>query len=409
MKKTLRDIDVYGKKVLVRVDFNVPIEKGIIQEDNRIVEAIPTIKELLSNGASVILMSHLGRPDGKVDERYTLKPCAVRLSELLKKPVKFAPDCVGKETVKIAKELKPGEILLLENLRFYPEEEANDKDFAVKLSKLADVFVFDAFGTSHRKHASTYGVSKLMPSAMGLLVQKELDMISGKITEPRKPFVAILGGAKVQDKIGMINFLTNKADTIIIGGAMSIPFLKAQGYSTGVYSIKPGEGITMSKLVKQAKDILKNCEDAGVNVLLPIDFVMTDDVKNPKIVVEGDSPNIDDRWMGADIGPATRKMFAKVIKKARTVIWNGPMGVFELPVFANGTYAVAKAMARSRATTIVGGGDSAAAVIQMGFAKKMSHISTGGGASLKLFEGGVLPAVDVLEDAQHIVAKGRKR
>lgn len=409
MKKTLRDIDVYGKKVLVRVDFNVPIEKGVIQEDNRIVEAVPTIKHLLANGASVILMSHLGRPEGKVDMQYTLKPCAVRLSELLKKEVKFAPDCIGKETVKMAKELKPGEVLLLENLRFHPEEEANDKDFAIKLSKLADVFVFDAFGTSHRKHASTYGVSKLMPSAMGLLVQKELEMISGKLAEPRKPFVAILGGAKVQDKIGMINFLADKVDTILMGGAMSIPFLKAQGYSTGVYSVKLAEGVTMAKLVKQAKEILKNCEEAGVNVLLPIDFVMTDNVKNPTIVVEGDSPNIDDKWIGADIGPETRKMFAKVIKRARTVIWNGPMGVFELPVFSHGTYAVAKAMARSRATTIVGGGDSASAVIQMGFAKKMSHISTGGGASLKLFEGGILPAVDVLEDATPVIAKGKKK
>ncbi len=409
MKKTLKDIDVYGKKVLVRVDFNVPIENGVIQEDNRIVEAVPTIKYLLANGAAVIIMSHLGRPDGKIDMQFSLKPCAVRLSELLKKEVKFAADCIGKETIKEAKELKTGEVLLLENLRFHPEEEENDKDFAVKLSKLADIFVFDAFGTAHRKHASTYGVPKLMPSAMGFLVEKELNMITGKITEPKRPFVAVLGGAKVQDKITMIDFLIGKVDTLAIGGAMSIPFLKAQGYSTGVYTIKPTDGVTFADLVKQAKSIIKKCEEAGVSIVLPIDFVMTDDIKAPTIVIEGDSPNIEDKWTSADIGPETRKMFAKIIKKARTVIWNGPMGVFELPVFANGTFAVAKAMARCHGTTIVGGGDTASAVIQMGLAKRMSHISTGGGASLKLFEGGILPAVDVIEDATPVVAKGKKR
>lgn len=409
MKKTLRDVDVYGKKVLVRVDFNVPIENGVIQEDNRIVEAVPTIKYLINNGASVIVMSHLGRPDGKIDMQFSLKPCAVRLSELLKKEVKFAPDCIGKEAVKMAKDLKAGDVLVLENLRFYPEEEENDKDFAIKLSKLADMFVFDAFGTAHRKHASTYGVPKLMPSAMGFLVEKELNMITGKITNPRKPFVAVLGGVKVQDKISMIDFLISKVDAILIGGAMSIPFLKGLGYSIGIYPIKPTDGVTMADIVKQAKAIMKKCEESGVKIILPSDFVMTDDIKAPTIVIEGDSPNIEDKWMSADIGPETRKLFTKEIKKAKTVIWNGPVGVFEQPVFANGTLAVAKAMARCRGTTIVGGGDTASAVIQMGLAKKMSHISTGGGASLKLFEGAILPAVDVLEDAQPVVAKGRKK
>ena len=261
MKKTLKDVDVYGKKILVRVDFNVPIENGVIQEDNRIVEALPTIKYLLNNGAAVILMSHLGRPEGKVDVQYSLKPCAIRLSELLKKEVKIAPDCIGKETVKMAKDLKAGEVLLLENLRFHPEEEENDKAFATQLSKLVDMFIFDAFGTAHRKHASTYGVSKLIPSAMGFLVEKELNMITGKIENPRKPFVAILGGAKVGDKIGMIDFLADKVDTILVGGAMATPFLKAQGYATGVYPIKAKDGIKLSDIVKQVKAIIKKCEE----------------------------------------------------------------------------------------------------------------------------------------------------
>ncbi len=390
-KKTIRDIDVYNKRVLLRVDFNVPIVNGEIQDDNRIVEAIPTIKYLLENGAALIIASHLGRPDGKVNKEFSLQPCAKRLSELLGKEVLMAKDCVGTATVKQVKALKSGEILLLENIRFYPEEEENTKEFCVKLSKLADVFVFDAFGTAHRKHASTYGISKIMPSAIGFLVEKELKMITENVENPKRPFVAIMGGAKVIDKIGMIKNLFNKADTIIIGGAMAYSFLKAKGYNTGKFKVDKDS-------LKEAKKLLKDVEKTTTNIVLPIDFVVTDNFKNPTLVSEAKTPNIGDEWEGVDIGPRTRKIFAKIIKRARTLIWNGPMGVFENAAFAKGTFVVAKGLAKNRGIKIVGGGDSASAVIQMGFAKKMTHISTGGGASLKLFEGGILPAVDVISN-----------
>ena len=391
-KKTIKDIDVYDKKVLVRVDFNVPVIDGVITDDNRIVEAMPTIKYLLEKGASVILMSHLGRPDGKVVMKYSLSVVAKRLKELLpENKVIMAKDVTGKDANEKAKKLKQGEVLLLENLRFDAREEENDKTFCKELASLAEVYVNDAFGTAHRKHASTYGVAKLLPNAIGFLIEKELEIIVGTIENPKRPFVGILGGAKVKDKIGIIDSLLNTVDTLIVGGGMAYTFLSAMGY-------KIGNSLFDESNVKEAKKLMKKAEEKGVNFLLPVDFVETpnfDDVVNYKNTTDR---NIDDGYEGVDIGKKSIKLFSKAIKKAKTVIWNGPVGVFEKKEFAVGTYAIAKKLTKVKGTTIIGGGDSASAVINMNLAHKMTHISTGGGASLKLFEGKVLPGVDVIDN-----------
>lgn len=390
-KKTIKDLDVYNKKVLLRVDFNVPMKDGVITDDNRIKEELPTIKYLLDNGAAVIVMSHLGRPEGQVNLKYSLRPTADRLSEYLGKEVQFVEDCIGRETTKKAKELKSGEVLVLENLRFHAEEEENDKAFCEKLAKLADIYVNDAFGTAHRKHASTYGVAKLLPNAVGFLIEKELSMIVDTINNPKRPFVGILGGAKVSDKITIVESLLNKVDTLIVGGAMAYTFLMAENYNTGDSKVE-------KEMVDEAKRLVELAKEKNVQLLLPVDHIIANNFDNPTVIKNTVDANIPNGFMGMDIGKKTIKNYKHAIKEAKTVVWNGPMGVFENKNFENGTKAVAKAMAKSKATTIVGGGDSAAAVIKFKYAKKMTHISTGGGASLKLFEGKVLPAVDVIEN-----------
>ena len=390
-KKTIRDIDVFDKKVLVRVDFNVPLEDGKISDDTRIVEALPTIQFLLERGAGVILMSHLGRPEGQVNMKYSLAPVAERLQSLLPETkVVMANDVVGADAKSKAKDLKPGEILLLENVRFESGEEENSKELSKKLASLGDIYVNDAFGTAHRKHASTYGIAMLRPNAIGFLIEKELNMITGQIDNPKRPMVAILGGAKVKDKIGIVKSLLGKANSIIIGGGMAFTFLKAQG-------LEIGKSLCDDEQLEYCKEILAEAKEKGVNILLPVDTVVADSIDS----LSGDNlkeVNIPADKMGVDIGKKTIKQFVKTIKKAKTVIWNGPMGVFENDAFNVGTYKVAKAVAKCHGTTIIGGGDSVSAIVNMGLSKKISHLSTGGGASLKLFEGKVLPAVDIIEN-----------
>ncbi len=388
-KVTIKDIDVKGKKVLVRVDFNVPIIDGKITDDNRIVEAIPTIKYLLENGASVILMSHLGRPDGKFNEEFSLKPVAKRLSELMGMNVVMASDVVGDSARSLAKDLKAGEVMLLENLRFEAGEEANDEEFTKALASLGEVYVNDAFGTAHRKHASTYGLAKFLPSAIGFLIEKELSVIVDNINNPVRPFVGILGGAKVADKLSIVNALLDKVDTLIIGGGMSYTFQKAQGYSIG-------NSLLDESKINDTLEMVKKAKEKGVNLLLPVDYVIAKDIKDVASKKMIDTPNIPDGYMGVDIGEKTIKLYADAIKSAKTVIWNGPMGVFEQEEFAVGTNKVAIALTEIDGTTIIGGGDSASAIINMGLQDKITHISTGGGASLKLFEGKELPGVAVI-------------
>lgn len=390
-KKTLKDLNVFNKKVIVRVDFNVPIVDNKITDDNRIIEAIPTIKYLLENGAAVILMSHLGRPDGKFDKKFSLKPCAERLSELMKIDVKMSNDVVGKDSKLLAKNLKNGGILLLENLRFEKGEEENDEDFSKELAQLADLYVNDAFGTAHRKHASTYGIAKFLPSGVGFLIQKELDVILGTINKPKRPFVGILGGAKVADKLTMIDSLLDSCDTLIVGGGMAYTFLKAMGY-------KIGTSLLDESKIESAKKLMEKAHLKGVEFLLPLDFVAAPNFNDEKNFIVTKDRNIPNGYMGMDIGPQTIELFEKAIKNAKTVIWNGPVGVFEKEVYAKGTFAVAKALTKVKGTTIIGGGDVTSAVINMGLQKKITHISTGGGASLKLFEGKMLPAVEVISD-----------
>lgn len=394
MKKTVKDIDLKGKKVLMRADFNVPLnEDGVITDDTRIQAALPTIKYILDQGASLILMSHLGRPKNEPDPKFSLLPVAKRLSEVLGTEVVFNDDgeVVGSVTKEAAAALQPGQILLLQNTRFRPEEKKNEPSFAKELASLADVFVEDAFGSSHRAHASTAGVADYLPAVSGFLIQKELDFIGGALEDPKRPFVAILGGSKVSDKIGVINNLLEKVDSLIVGGGMAFTFLKAQGYEIGTSLLEEDK-------IDLAKELLAKAEAKGVKLLLPIDVVVAPEFKAdaPATNVKIDAIPADQ--MGLDIGVETQKLFADTIKGAKTVIWNGPMGVFEFPEFAKGTVAVAKAMAESDAVTIIGGGDSAAAVKQLGFEDGMSHISTGGGASLEFMEGKVLPGIDVLED-----------
>ena len=390
-KKTIEDIDVSGKRVLVRCDFHVPLTDGVIADDKRIRESLPTIRYLSEHGAAVILCSHLGRPkDEESKKKCTLAPVAGRLSELLDREVKFTTDTVGDEARAMAKSLKPGEIMLLENVRFYKGETKNDPEFAKALAQLADIFVNDAFGTAHRAHASTAGVADYLPAVCGYLIKKEITVMGGALENPKRPFVAILGGAKVSDKIGVITNLLDKVDSLIVGGAMAYTFQVALGR-------KIGDSKFEADKIDLAKEILAKAEEKGVKFLLPVDNVAADafDVNaNVKLFEHG----IDDGWMGLDIGPKTQKLFAEAVKGAGTVIWNGPMGVFEMERFAEGTKAVAKAIAESGAVSIIGGGDSAAAVEQLGYADKMTHISTGGGASLEFLEGLELPGIAYLDD-----------
>ena len=390
-KKTVEDFDVKGKRVLVRCDFNVPLKDGVITDDKRIRESMKTIKYLVDNGARVILCSHLGRPKGEFKPEFSLAPVAKRISELLGKDVKMASDVIGDSAKKLASELKDGDVMLLENVRFHKEEEKNDPAFAKELASLAELYVNDAFGTSHRAHASTAGVADYLPAACGYLIQKELDVMGKALNDPKRPFVAILGGAKVSDKIGVINNLIEKADTIIIGGGMAYTFFVAKGYGVG-------NSLLESDKVEIAKGMLDKAEAKGVKLLLPVDNVIADkfDAEADSKVVASDS--IPDGWMGMDIGPKSVELFSQAIKNAGTVVWNGPMGVFEMPRFAKGTEAVAKAVADSGCISIIGGGDSAAAVEQLGYADKMTHISTGGGASLEFLEGLELPGIAALND-----------
>lgn len=394
-KKSVEDINVTGKRVLVRCDFNVPMEDGRITDDNRIVGALPTIKYLLAHNARVILCSHMGRPKGEFNPKYTLAPVAKRLSELLGKDVALAADVVGPDAQAKAAALKDGEVLLLENVRFHKEEEKNDPAFAKQLASLAEIYVNDAFGTAHRAHASTAGVADYLPAVCGYLIEKEISVMGGALNNPTRPFVAILGGAKVADKLKVIENLLTKVDTLIIGGGMAYTFLAAQGKGIGT-------SLYDAEKLDYCKDMLKKAEEKGVKLLLPVDTVVASAFPDPiDAPVETEivcSSAIPADKMGLDIGPKTRELFAEAAKTAKTVIWNGPMGVFENDALAKGTIAVAAALAESDATTIVGGGDSAAAVEKLGFADKITHISTGGGASLEFLEGKELPGVACLLD-----------
>ena len=391
-KKTIRDIELKGKRVIVRVDFNVPQDKeGKITDDNRIVGALPTIKYLVDQNAKVVLMSHLGRPKGEFNMKYSLAPAALRLSELLGRPVKMAKDVIGEDADRTVASLKEGEVCLLENLRFHNEEEKNDPDFARKLSGYGDIYVNDAFGTAHRAHASTEGVAHYLPAVSGFLIEKELKFLGGAVEHPDRPFVAILGGAKVSDKIGVINNLLEKVDVLIVGGGMAYTFIKAQGGEIG-------KSLLEADRLEYALEMIEKAKAKGVKLLLPEDSVAADAYSNDANIQVVDSYKIPEGYLGLDIGPKAQKAFAEAIRGAKTVVWNGPMGVSEMSNFAAGTVAVAKAMAESEAVTIIGGGDSAAAVVQLGFGDKMSHISTGGGASLEFLEGLELPGVAALND-----------
>ena len=391
-KKTIEDIDVSGKKVLVRCDFNVPLDENKnITDETRINAALPTIKYLLEHKAAVILCSHLGRPKGEFNMKYSLAPVAKRLSEKLGFEVKLAKDVIGPDAKKLAAEVKPGEAVLLENVRFHAEEEKNDPAFAKELASMADIYGADAFGTVHRAHASTAGVAQYLPAVAGFLIGKELNFLGKAVTDPERPFVAILGGAKVKDKIGVITNLIEKVDTLLIGGGMAYTFMKATGGEIG-NSLCDDERLSL------ALELLDKAKAKGVKLLLPIDNVCGKEFSNDTEQMICESGKIPEGWEGLDIGPKTVELFSEEIKAAKTVVWNGPMGVFEMPNFAKGTLAIATAMAESDATTIIGGGDSAAAVTQMGLAGKMSHISTGGGASLEFLEGKTLPGVAALND-----------
>ena len=392
VKKSVADAPLKGKKVLLRCDFNVPLKNGVIGDDTRIRAALETIRFILKEGGAVIACSHLGRPKGQVVPEMSLKSVAVRLGELLGLPVKMAPDCVGAETEAMAKALQPGQVLLLENLRFHKEEEKNDPAFAKALASLADIYVSDAFGTVHRAHASTAGVADHLPAYCGFLIERELKALGGAVENPVRPLVAVLGGAKVADKLAVIDHLLDKADTLLIGGGMSYTFAKAKGGSIG-------NSLLDEEKIEYVQKMMDKAKAKGVKLLLPVDTLIATAVSadaETKFVTAGQIP---DGWEGVDIGPETRKLFAAEIEKAGTVIWNGPMGVFEEPKFAEGTMAVAKAMAACKGTTVIGGGDSVSAVQKAGLADKMSHISTGGGASLEFLEGKELPGIACLPDA----------
>ncbi len=393
MKQTVKDLNVRGKRVLIRVDFNVPLDQatGKITDDTRIRESLPTIRYCLEQGAVVILMSHLGRPDGKRIASMSLRPVATRLEELLKRPVAFVSECVGPEVEAKVKTLKPGDVALLENLRFHAEEEKNDPVFAASLAKLGEIYVNDAFGSAHRAHASTEGVAHHLPAVAGFLMEKEIKYLDEALSQPTHPYVAILGGAKVSDKIGVISRLLEKVDRLLIGGGMSYTFLKAQGYAIGSSKLEADK-------IDLAKQLLEKATQRNVELLLPVDHVITTSLDPGTPVKTVKVGQIPDGWGGADIGPETIKRFVAALADAKTVIWNGPVGVFEQERFMNGSRAIAQALAASKATTVIGGGDSAACVQQLGLADKMTHISTGGGASLEFLEGKVLPGIAILND-----------
>lgn len=395
MKKSIQDISVKGKRCLVRVDFNVPQDnEGNVTDDTRIVGALPTIKYLVANGAKTILCSHLGRPKGQFNAKYTLAPVAAALEKLLGQKVIFVDDVVGEKVEKAVDGLKEGEVMMLENTRFYKEEEADDREFCKKLAKLADVFVNDAFGTAHRAHASTTGVAEFVnESVSGFLIKKELDVMGKALTNPDRPFVAVLGGAKVGDKIGVIRNLLEKADVVIVGGGMAYTFQKAKGYEVGTSLCEDG-------CIGLAKELMQKAKEKNVELLLPVDNVVAAQFSNEAERKVVDSDKIPADMMGMDIGPKTVQLFCNAIKTAKTVVWNGPMGVFEMSNFANGTKQVAKAIAETDCVSIIGGGDSAAAIKQLGFADKVTHVSTGGGASLEFLEGKVLPGIDCLDDKE---------
>ena len=387
-KKTIRDISVKGKRVLVRVDFNVPVKDGVVGDDTRIRAALPTLEYLLENGAALILCSHLGRPKGEVKPEFSLRPVADHLSKLVGKPVAFAEDCIGPKAEEAAKALKAGDVLLLENTRFHAGETKNDPEISKGLAALADVYVNDAFGSAHRAHSSTTGVAEFLPAVSGFLLEKEIKYLGQAVADPEKPFVAILGGAKISDKIGVIKNLLTKADSILIGGGMANTFFKAEGYPVG-------DSLVEDEALETAQELLNL---GGTKIRLPVDVVIADKFEadaNQKTVSTGPIP---DGWRILDIGPETTAHYAKIIKDAKTVVWNGPMGVFEFPEFAKGTFAIAQAAAESDAVSIVGGGESVAAVKQSGLADKITHISTGGGASLEMLEGLTLPGVAALQD-----------
>ncbi len=388
-KRTIRDVDLKGKRVLMRVDYNVPIQNGAISDDKRIRATLPTIQYILDQGAALILMSHLGRPAGTgYEAEFSLKPAADRLSELLGRPVKFAPDCIGPEVEAMAAALQPGEVMLLENVRFYKAETKNDPEISQKLAKLGEVFVNDAFGTAHRAQSSTEGVAHYLPAVAGFLMEKEIEFLSKATENPERPYVAILGGAKISDKVGVIENLLKKCDRLLIGGGMANTFFKAMGFATG-------DSLVEDEAVPTAKSLL---ESGGSRLVLPVDVVIADafdNNANTRVVAPNEVPA---GWRILDIGPKTVDTFKSALAGAKTVAWNGPMGVFEMPKFAEGTFAIARALAELDATTIIGGGDSASAVKKAGVADKMSHVSTGGGASLEFLEGKVLPGVAALQD-----------
>ena len=390
-KKTVEDINVSGKKVIARMDFNVPLKDGVITDDKRIREAMKTIKYLSDHGAKTILVSHLGRPKGEFNPKYSLAPIAARISELLGKPVTLAKDVIGEDAKVKAAALKNGDVMLLENVRFHAEEEQNDKEFSKKLASMAEIFVNDAFGTAHRAHSSTAGIADYLPAVCGFLIKKEIEIMGAALAHPARPFVAILGGAKVSDKIGVIESLLDKVDTILIGGGMAYTFFKAQGHDIGT-------SICELDKLDFANELIAKAKKKNVNLLLPLDTVVADEFKNDAMKKTVDFNAIPADMMGMDIGEKTVKLFTKEILKAKTVVWNGPMGVFEFENFANGTRKIAKAVADSGSVSIIGGGDSAAAIEILGYADKVTHISTGGGASLEFLEGKVLPGIDVLED-----------
>ncbi len=394
MKQTVKDLDIKGKRVLIRVDFNVPLEKGTerITDETRIRESLPTIRYGVEQGAAVVLMSHLGRPDGQRVASMSLQPVAARLGALLERPVTFLADCVGPDVERTVKALKAGEIALLENLRFHPEEEKNDPAFAAQLARLGDVYVNDAFGTAQRAHASTEGVARLLPAVAGFLMVKEIQYLDGALTNPVRPYVAILGGAKVSDKIGVITRLLEKVDKLLIGGGMSYTFLKTQGHAIGASRLEPDK-------LELATQLLAKAAQRKITFLLPKDHVITTSLNPGSPVKTVPVGQIPDGWEGVDIGPETIKAFTAALADAKTVVWNGPLGVFEQPRFAEGSRKIAEALAALQgATTIIGGGDSAACVKQMGLADRMSHISTGGGASLEFLEGKTLPGIAILRD-----------
>ena len=392
MKKTIRDIDVSGKRVFLRVDYNVPMNAELkIVDDTRITATLPTINYLIEHNARVILCSHLGRPNGQVDPKLSLRPVLARLSKLLDKPVSFAEDILDKSTIEMVDKMNDGDVLMLENIRFYKEEDENDEKFAKYLAGLADIYVLEAFATAHRKHASTYGVAKLLPSTVGFLVEQELLIFDKVLNNPDHPFVAILGGAKVADKLPVIENLLDKVDTILIGGGMAYTFIKAIGGNVGM-------SIVDNTKIDLANEILDKAKEKGVKIVLPIDNVGAKEFSEDAEVKLFNSGFIADDYQGMDIGPKTIKAFKKIIKKAKTIVWNGPVGVYEYEKFKKGTNKIAKYVAKSKSISVIGGGDSVAAIQSLGVAKKVTHLSTGGGASLMLLQGKKLPCVEVIED-----------